>query len=56
MSHDLNVKQTRPSKIQVEVMDVPQVLMAKKITKELNFDSDGGSDGNFDADGGDRHH
>lgn len=55
MSQNLNVKETRPSKIQVEVMDIPQVFVGKKLTSELNFDSDGG-DRHFDSDGGDRHH
>ncbi|NEN92840.1 MAG: hypothetical protein F6K48_29660 [Okeania sp. SIO3H1] len=55
MLQELNVKQARPSKIQVEVMDIQQISLTKNLTKGLNFDADGG-DRHFDADGGDRHH
>ena len=63
MSQSFNVQQARPSKIQIEVTEVP-VLQGKNLASGLNFDADGGDrnfdadggDRNFDADGGDRHH
>lgn len=55
MSKEFNVEPARPSKIQVEVKDILQTSVGKKMASGLNFDADGG-DRNFDADGGDRHH
>ncbi|MGK7922630.1 MAG: hypothetical protein AB4080_21760 [Trichodesmium sp.] len=63
MSHNFDIQQARPSKIQVEVKDILQTSVGKNFVAGLNFDSDGGdrnfdSDGgdrNFDSDGGDRH-
>lgn len=56
MSKEFNVQQVRPSKIQVEVKDIPQASVGKNLASELNFDSDGGDRNNVDSDGGDRYH
>lgn len=54
MSKEFNVQQVRPSKIQVEVTNIPQASVSKNFASELNVDADGGDRNNVDADGGDR--
>jgi len=44
MSEKFDVQQTRPSKIQVEVEDIRQNSLSKKLEAGLNFDGEGDSD------------
>jgi|GEM_PF-4926285 len=48
----LQAKQSRTSKIQIEVRDILPYKSSKNTTSHLNTDADGG-DLNTDADGGD---